>query len=61
MRFIQDKDMWFKLGNLITNLLRLRDLIVAEHLHFALDRTPLVELTTPVNLGDGGADHDDLC
>ena len=61
MRFIQNKNVWLKLGNLIADLLRLCDFIIAEDFDFALDGSPSLELTTPVNLSYGWADHDDFC
>jgi hypothetical protein len=61
MRFIQNQNVRLKLGDLIANLLGLHDLIVAKDFDFALDGSPSLELTTPVDLGDSRADHDDLC
>jgi hypothetical protein len=61
MSLIQNKNVWFKLCDLIADLLRLRDLIVAKDFDFALDGSPPLELTPPVNLGDSRADHDDFC
>jgi hypothetical protein len=61
MSLIQNKNVWLKLCDFIADLLRLRDLIVAKDFDFALDGSPPLELTTPVNLGNGRADYDDLC
>jgi hypothetical protein len=61
MRLVQDKNVWLKLCDFIADLLRLRDLIVAKDFDFSLDGSPPLELTTPVDLGNGRTDHNDLC
>ena len=60
MRFVQDQNVRFKLGNLIAHLLGLRHLVIRKDFYLALNATPFIKLTTPVDLGDGGADHNDF-
>ena len=61
MSLIQNKNVWLKLCDFIADLLRLCDFIIAEDFDFALDGSPSLELTTPVDLSYGWADYDDLC
>jgi hypothetical protein len=60
MRFVEDENVWFELGDFIPHLLRLRHLVVGKDLDLSINAAPLFELTPPVDLGDGGAKHHDL-
>ena len=60
MRFVQDQNVRFKLGNLIAHLLGLRHLIIRKNFYLAFNATPFFKLAPPVDLGDGRANDDDL-
>lgn len=61
MRFIEDDNVRLQLGDLIARFLRLGEFVVGVDEDLALDGPPLIELTFPVDLGDGGADDNDFC
>ena len=60
MRFVQDNNLWLQLGDFVAHVFGLGEFVVAVDKYVTFDPSPLLELSLPVDLGDGRADDNDF-